>query len=391
MQEDPPVAYCDISRYFLLTALAALLAGSLLGLWMALGMAGALSLSLWPELLRAHATLQVHGFVVVLTLGVALLVLPKFLAVPLAQPRVALLSWAALAAAVALGALGLLEPLARSLQIAGVIGFLVVLRRTRAGAPFPDYEPAERTLNRLHAAYMAFGVIWLLIALVHSGQAAADLILWGFATMYVAGIGLRVHPQILGLRVFHTGALAGSVIAWNVGLGLELAGFASGHLLTLAGIALYLVGLHPFRRARMAICDPPWLRLYLRISYGWLVLALLGSTSLTVFGDSPFGAAARHLLASGFLLSMIFGMAFRLIPMLEARPLVWQASPWVVLALLTVGHGLRVGGQLGGTLPLFALGGGLQVLACLTFSLTLGLTLLRAPSQQPPALSVWAA
>ena len=85
-----------MSRYFLFSAVLSLAVGSLLGLYLALGFGGLVSINNFPRLLECHSVLQVHEFMVMLILGVALMVLPKFLEVPLALPKLALLTWALL-------------------------------------------------------------------------------------------------------------------------------------------------------------------------------------------------------------------------------------------------------------------------------------------------------
>jgi hypothetical protein len=84
-------------------------------------------------------------------------------------------------------------------------------------------------------------------------------------------------------------------------------------------------------------------------------------------------------------------MGFRLIPLLEQRPLAWTAAPWLVLTLLTLGNLLRVSGQTLQALPLFATGGTAQVLAALAFSLSLGWTLVRRrPDTAEAEMPAWA-
>lgn len=358
---------------------------------MALGLTGTLPLTWWSQMLRAHSALQVHGFVIILTLGVALLVLPKFLGVPLAAGRVALVVLVALISGLALRTTMTADLWARPLQAGGVIGFLYVLRRTRVGAPFPEVSYDEKRLNRLHAAFMASGVLWLLLAVLQGRPTeTADLVLWGFAAMYVAGIGLRVHPQMLGIGVFSPAALGWSVLLWNLGLAGEVTGWSQAPWLLLSGIGLYLVGLGPFRGARLPATDPAWLRHYIKTAYLWLILALAARLSFLLLGSSGFAASGRHLMASGFLLTMMCGMGFRLIPLFENRPLVWKSAPHIVWAFLAVGNVCRTVGQSTSQLLLFGLGASIQACAALTFSLALLLTLSKHASIDPPKLPGWA-
>lgn len=379
-----------ISRFYVLTGLLALAFGSALGLRMAMAVSGILSYDSWPSLLKLHQLLQVHGFVVVYTLGVALAVLPRFLNVPLACPQVAVASLVGLITSIALQASTDFLRTARALEFLSVFGFLVVLRLTRKGVNVGEIPPEERRLNRLHAAFMASGVLWLLLALVTTTDTVtADLILWGFASTYVAGIGLRTHPQMLELKVYSFRALLASVLIWNFGLFLELFGQPSGRLFAALGAALYLIGLHPFRRPAQPSAEPPWLRFFLLSSYGWLGLSVLATAALVADQNSAFGASARHLLGSGFLLTMMTGMGLRILPVFEKRPLVWSQAPWAILWALILGNAFRVAYHLF-LLPLFfGIGTSLQVLAAILFSVILGLSLLRKPCSSAPTRPAW--
>ena len=378
-------------RLFLLTALTCLALGSTLGIGMAFGLAGLTSMVDWPTWLVAHRALQVHGFVVILTLGVAMLALPRFLGVPLAAEKFAALALAFLTVALGLRSCGGASQAAGLSQAAGVAAFLVVLRRTRATATLPQVEPGERRLNRLHAMFMASGAIWLmLISLLGDEDRTADLVLWGFASMYVAGIGLRVHPQMLGLRLMASATAGWSVLLWNLGIGLQLGGSSWGQGVTIAGIALYLLWLRPFRRPTVATTEPVWMRPALWMSYGWLVLALLAGGLGPLLGHAALAGASRHLLGSGFLLTVMGAMGFRLIPLFLQRALIWDAAPPVMLSLLALGNLARTVGQVLSLPASFALGASLQLVAALLFSLTLGATVMRARQSGSVLLPSWA-
>lgn len=391
-----------ISKYYILSGLAALGLGSFFGIRMALAVSGLESYDNWPILLGLHSLLQVHGFVVIYTLGVALLVLPRFLNVPLAMPGVAALSWLAAGLSLCLQAFYVVFKISqdlpvsklfwigRGLEFLAVVGFLVVLRMTRKGVEVGEIPPNERRLNRLHAAFMASGVLWLLLSLLTTADVTtSDLILWGFASTYVAGIGLRTHPQMLGLNVFSLRALAASVLIWNLGLIIELFGYPLGRAISALGAAFYLLGLHPFRRPQQDSEEPNWLRYYLLTSYLWLALAIIATAFLHFDSASAFGASARHLLSSGFLLSMMFGMGQRIIPLFEKRPLIWAFAPWVILAFLFLGNSLRVGYHITGLTSLFIIGTSCQLAAIILFVLVLGISLLRKPSDSAPPRPSW--
>lgn len=374
-----------MSRYFLLTALISLGLGSLLGLRMVLGLSGALPLENWPLLVQSHAALQVKGFMTMLIFGMAVLVLPQLLKVPLAEPRVALLSWGALTTSVLLSLGGGSTPYVRLLEVTSIIAFLFVLRRTRTSAPYHEADPHERRLNKMHAGFMASGILWLLLsAIASSGRSSYEIVLWGFASMYVAGIGLRVHPQMLGLRVGSVSPLVWSLIFWNTGLLLELLEWESGRLLSCGGALLYLLGLSPFRRYVFPPEAPRWLRSYLRVAYGWLLLAIGATVLAPLTSWVNMEATALHLLTSGFLLTMVMGMTFKLLTGGTDLQRTNASAPWALLAILTGGGGLRLAGHLTGSWSIFALGGIFQILASLVFCAIFAVLLLR----KSPAVEV---
>ncbi|MCA9795734.1 MAG: hypothetical protein KC910_28195, partial [Candidatus Eremiobacteraeota bacterium] len=183
-------------------------------------------------------------------------------------------------------------------------------------------------------------------------------------------------PQMLGLDP-DLEMLPYSVGMWNAGLALQAFGIEAGSLLTSFGVCVYVGALSPFRKPARAPQAPTWLRAYLLTAYGWLVAAAVAPFFVGV--DGP----ARHLLASGFLLTMMFGMALRLIPLFESRTL--PVHPGWLLGLLTLGNLLRIGGQFELRLAyghqVFAAGAGLQTLAGLFFIVIMAVTLGRAPQR----------
>lgn len=368
-----------MSRYFLFSAVLSLAVGSLLGLYLALGFGGLVSINNFPRLLECHSVLQVHGFMVMLILGVALMVLPKFLEVPLALPKLALLTWALLNASVLITLLARPSLPTRYLELTAIVAFLAVLRRTRASASYQEPDPHERRINRLHAGFMACGAVWLLLSVTAPfGRSSQELILWGFASMYVAGIGLRVHPEILGYRVGSVSPMAWSLLLWNLGLALEFGGWAVGRTVTCVGISLYLLGLHPFRRPSFAPVSTVELRAFLRIAYAWLATAVTATLLAPRLDYLALNPAILHLLTSGFLLTMVMGMAFELTSTHGGLLMPPTKLVRSILMFLTLGGLLRFLGHAGAYTCLFTLGATCQVLASLLFSLTLGFSLLRS-------------
>lgn len=232
-------------------------------------------------------------------------------------------------------------------------------------------------MNRLHGAFLGSGSLWLMV-----GFAAAnhDLILWGFAGLFIAGIGLRVHPRILGLEGVAWGPLSWALALWWAGLvALALGQRVVGGMGLTAAAGLYLYGLSPWRPKKLSSPAPDWLRLYVKTSYAWLALAGPALVAAELWGSTLLvDGAARHVLASGFILTMMMGMGFRMIPSFELKELAWQGAPVVAFWLLTIGNLVRIAAQASQMTLAVGVGGSLQVGAALVFALVILATLAQA-------------
>jgi hypothetical protein len=359
-------------RGFLVTSLAlAAVAGSSLGLWLLLGWLGRVALSDYPALLSAHGQLQVYGFVTLYTMGVAMMILPTFLRTDL-RP-LWLIYTCLLTMVIGIGA-NLQGPstLGVLCQTLSILGFFGVLRVTRESAP--KTGKAKDPLSREHAVFLATGTLWLLVSPALSlidPTRALETVLWGFAGLYIAGIGLRVHPGMLGIKGLYRGFLLPAAGLWNLALLLRWTGAGTAWAwVLLSSVLLFLHALRPFRRSSISAAGGSWLRYYVRTSYLWLAVAA-AMTLLSQTSNPEMAGAARHALGSGFVLTMMAGMGLRMIPAFEVRRLVWAQGPWVVYALLTFGTALRVGAQSVGQVWLMALGGAAQLLAVLGFVILL--------------------
>jgi hypothetical protein len=105
----------------------------------------------------------------------------------------------------------------------------------------------------------------------------------------------------------------------------------------------------------------------LLIGYVWLGLG--GGLSL-LFPEVTAGFAydaAQHAIFIGFVISMIFGHAPIIFPVILGRPLIFHASFYSHLSLLHLSLLLRTGSDLFGWLPGRQWGGLLNALALLLF------------------------
>lgn len=334
---------------------------------MILGWLGYVSLAHFSEVLRVHGQLQVYGFVVLFTMGVAMMVLPRFLGTTLRPPALVSATLALMMAGIVANFSGP-SVLGAALQTASVVAFTMVIRATRRSAPSRS-GPSDAT-QKAHALFLATGGLWLLLS---PGLAfldptrALENVLWGFAGLYIAGIGLRVHPQVLALAHLRPALFLPSCLAWNLALATRwLVPGPTWTVLMAAAVTTFLLALNPFQHSAEPMEAGSWIRLFVRTSYLWLVAATVLAL-LTEVEPGSYVGPARHSLASGYILTMMVGMGFRMIPTFESKRLVWVDGPWVAYGVLTLGGILRVGGQAVGNYPVMGLGGALQVVAVLLF------------------------
>jgi hypothetical protein len=364
-------------RAFIIASLAlAATVGTTLGMWMVLGWLGVVPLLHFPTILAAHAQLQVYGFVGLYTMGVAMMVLPTFLNTKLQPAWLAVLSLVLMLSGIGLNLAG--PTLAGGLlQSLSTLSFLVVLRITRTSAP--PMKRKSTVLTRGHAIFLATGSLWLmacpLLALWDSTR-ALETVLWGFAGLFIAGIGLRVHTGILGIRGIHGALLLPSVVLWNLGLVLRWTGPQGVWVWpTSLGIALFLWSLRPFRKAVRPAAGGAWLRYFVRTSYCWLLLALI-LAGIAESGYSRLAGPTRHMLAVGFIITMMMGMGLRMIPAFETKRIPWRNGPWLIYGLVTVGTAIRIPAQSMDKMELLCIGGSLQFLGIMAFISLLMATLL---------------
>ncbi|MEX2145794.1 MAG: hypothetical protein WED01_02130 [Candidatus Rokuibacteriota bacterium] len=353
---EPPVY-----RPFALLAFGStVLVGVPLGLamlgWLYLGAA-----AVDVERVRLHAGVQLFGFFGSLIAGVAHHLLPRFTG--RAVRATALTPWL----------VGLLA-VAMALRMAGAFG--------HSGAALA----AGATVQA--AAFAAFGVwVWRMLdapplrPLRHSLGAAtawlaAACALEGMLRWLALGHG-RAGPDPAGLQVVYAMALFGGVIGWVLGvlvragpmfvvdwqvprglvhaipatLALAIVVSAAaqvpwldtapstalarlGELLALGTVGVTLVAGGALRQARralpMASRSAAETRIF-RLGLACAAAAMAGAAAATVLAmlgqPAPLVAdALRHLVAVGFLTSLVVAMTFRLIPVLEGVPLPW---PWL--------------------------------------------------------------
>jgi hypothetical protein len=360
-----------VYRPFALLALAATLLGGIpLGVWLLAWLyLGAQAVPV--EWLLLHAHLQIFGFFGTLIMGVSQHLLPRFTGTPVAP-----------------------SPFMRSVLAVQAIGLALRIAGTAAGPP--EVIVAASLLQA--AAFLLFaGWVWRMLAprplLALRWQLTVSTMWLAAAAALEAGLraaafgsGLPL-PSGAGLRIVHGMALYGGVLGWVLGvllragpmfvarwraprrlaralpgllaLGVLLAAAGEalgesaaarlGELIIIASAAALLISGGALRPARgalpMAARSPEASRIF-RVAMLSAVAAVVGSVAAVAAAGAGFdvrvlGDAVRHLVTVGVLTSVVVAMAFRLIPVLEARALPWPQLRLVALGSLAAGIVLR--------------------------------------------------
>lgn len=383
----------NLYKFFLYAGLIILLtAGAGLGAFNLLDMAarGAF-VSLWPSLTQVHAHSQFLGWVGLFIMGVAYTVVPRLKGTVLWKEGLAIASfWLILSGLVLrifaqplstnlLGWIGFL--LSGFLELAGIVLFLWIVLKTMArGTIAPEFFE-----NYLKAGlvWMVLGALGNVIIILVTAIEGVTVIqesylapyitsqLLGFITMMILGIGWRTHPEFLGLKspdakyqplLFWTLNLAiALLVAGEVGQ-IFMPGAATSWINlvagTVTGIALLaqFVLINPFRKPIMDLTALGVDRTYekfIKTAYLWLITGSLLLIVISLYQGITGRAvpyywltAFRHIMAVGFVTTMIMGQASKIVPVFAGA---WLYSPLMLMPiylLLTFGNLLRVGSQI---------------------------------------------
>jgi hypothetical protein len=155
-----------------------------------------------------------------------------------------------------------------------------------------------------------------------------------------------------------------------VGLVVSLATFDTGVRLAAAGMLALALWLLRYDIARYTVRKSGLTRFIavcLLTGYGWLAVGgILGLIYGGVMAGFQYDAIL-HAIFVGFVMSMIFGHAPIIFPAVIGKPIPFQSSFYIHLALLHLSLILRVVGDLALWLPARQWGGLLNVVAILLF------------------------
>lgn len=400
---------------FILAGLAFLaLPGTFLGVWNLIVIsehrAATAASAAW---IQAHGHAQLFGWVGSFILGISLYVLPKFRGRPLRSFGLVWTVWALWTAGVAwrwwagIGAREWRLALAGS-AVMEIAAYALTQRILVFRSGGSRKKPSDIGSWLGICGFAALGVALLVnlsvcffLALWGESPAFPALwdrtflviALWGFAVTVAWGYSTRFVTIFLGLQSpMHRAArwlsigVAGLVVSALVRQFL-LADFLA---LALTAYAIWTVRIfHP--PARPAKWNGVYRRYpaFIRLAYAWLAAgAALGLAAHFAPGVTGLEGASRHAITVGFIATLIFALAPRILPaFMNGRELYSTRIMAVSLWLLSIGCVLRVlseaiayssGGRLWSVLPVSAF---FELAAVIAFVINMAATL----GQSPPA------
>lgn len=366
-----PLALLPIGLAFLWTLIGLPLGGALA----LLAAAGSASGANWTAAVQAHGYIQLFGWLGLFIIGMALHILPRFKARPLALERLRLplvLLWCA--AVVARTAAPVLPGVwALSLVIAAAAGGLA------AAALFTAMVGMTLVVGRRESydAFLVAACAWPIVgsALFTTGAgvawregvpylprdwdtAALDVMAYGFVLPFVFGASLRVVPFFMSLPPPAERPLPTLLALHSIGLALltardlwpafggdalgALAAAGAGAVLLAAvGVAIALRVFSPSRPSDVPDHETVH-RKFIRAAYGWLLAGAAANVWLAVgaaLGREPGwleAGAARHILLLGFATQMVFGIGLRALPVFVGERLYSRRLADVTFPLLNV-------------------------------------------------------
>jgi hypothetical protein len=351
-----------------------LLPGTFLGVWNLLQISGRESAgSVSAAWLQAHGHAQVFGWIVSFILGIGFYSIPKLRGATKPAFSAAWACWAmwtiGVAARWAANVYGwqwrLLLPLSGVLELAA---FLIFFRAVS------QHRPEDSGKNRLDpwiwvvvsaSTGLMLALMANLAACVHLALRGASpalphsldqrylvLVAWGFLVPFVWGFCTKWMPVFLGLKPVRPRLLLSALVVNFAGVVLTLVGWgaeATGFFVV--STALAIAALRMFEAARQKAKTRgvhPSFPFFVRMAYGWLLVAALLGVGATLW-DSSGGiwGASRHALTVGFIAVMVLCVGQRILPAFAGMRLLW--STWLMfagLALLTIGCTLRVSSEI---------------------------------------------
>jgi hypothetical protein len=350
-----------------------LLPGTFLGVWNLIKISSReVAESISPAWIQAHGHAQLFGWVGTFILGIGFYSIPKLRKLKPFALWSAWLTWALWVIGVTVRWFSniypwhwrILLPLSATLELAAfLVFFQAVATHRSSGSPKP-FEPwifvvIAATLGLLASLLLNVGASFQLA--LNAGSPAFPHLFdqrylmvstWGFIVPMVWGFSARWLPVFMGLRPLRNSllllALAFNIIGVILGF-LECFFSASMFLLTGAGTAVAAIRffeptIKPAKTTNVHRSFP----VFIRIAYGWLLIAAALSIWAALAGAAPgIWGASRHALTVGFITTMIFCVGQRILPSFCGMRVLWGSRLMLVmLVLLTSGCTLRVASEI---------------------------------------------
>ncbi len=394
---------------FILAGLAFLaLPGTFLGVWNLIVIsehhAATAASTAW---IQAHGHAQLFGWVGSFILGISLYVLPKFRGRPLKKFGVVWTIWVLWTVGVAwrwwagIGArewrLGLVGSAILELAAYALAQRVLVFR---GGSSRKKPKDLGSWLGLCGFSALGVALIFnLVVSIQVSVRGSAPLFpplqdrtflliaLWGFAVAVAWGYSTRFVTIFLGLETpVHQAA------RWlSIGVGVLVASALAQQFL-LADVLALALAVYAIREVRIfhASARPAKLAgvyrhypAFIRLAYVWLAIgAALGVAADLMPQVSGLGGASRHAITVGFIATLIFSLAPRILPsFLNGRELysvrlmagsLWLLSVGCLLRVLSEAVAYSTGGPLWSLLPFSAF---LELAAVIAFVINLVTTL----------------
>ena len=350
-----------------------LLPGTFLGVWNLLQISGRESAgSISPAWLQAHGHAQVFGWIGSFILGIGFYSIPKLRGATKPAFGAAWACWVMWTIGVAVRWAAnvyawqwrLLLPLSGVLELAAFLIFFSAVSQHR-----PEDSGKSRlepwiwvvisastglmlTLIANLAACFYLAVRGASPALSHIlDQRYLVLVAWGFLVPFVWGFSTKWMTVFLGLKPVRPRLLLGALVVNFAGVVLTLLGWgAEATAFFVMSTALAIAALRMFEPARQ---EPktrgvhPSFPFFVRMAYGWLlVAALLGVGAVVWDSSGGIWGASRHALTVGFIAVMVFCVGQRILPAFAGMRLLWSTRlMFAGLLLLTIGCTLRVSSE----------------------------------------------
>ncbi len=175
---------------------------------------------------------------------------------------------------------------------------------------------------------------------------------WGFLVPFVWGFSAKWLPVFLGLRPIRERWLLGALGANSFGVLIAMSGWITFAALALCGGILIstwaLRLLEPTQNPAKTKGVHPSFPIFIRLAYVWAMLAaVLGIWASLIPDSHGIWGASRHALTLGFLATMVFSIAQRVLPAFSGMRVLFSSKlMFVSLLLLAIGCFLRVSSEI---------------------------------------------